>query len=202
MLDLFCGRLGWTKGFLAQGWEVVGIDIVEPPEIPQGFNFQQADILTLNQNLFKLWDFDFVCASSPCEQFSVHGMKHFHPSPPYPELGLKLFHQARVLCGLSGCPYVMENVRAAQQFVGPAVNHCGSFYLWGTGVPPVVPKVGNKGTTQQMAFNPATGKRFVCGPRKYSSGSKARAEEKAKRAVIPFELAVCVAKHAEQLLAR
>ena len=39
MLDLFCGRLGWSKAFLAKGWECVGVDLVEPPEIPQGFRF-------------------------------------------------------------------------------------------------------------------------------------------------------------------
>jgi hypothetical protein len=36
MLDLFAGRLGWTKAFLARGWECVAVDLVEPPEIPQG----------------------------------------------------------------------------------------------------------------------------------------------------------------------
>ena len=32
---------------------------------------------------------------------------------------------------------MMENVRAAQQFVGQAVHHCGPFYLWGSGVPAI-----------------------------------------------------------------
>jgi len=51
MLDLLCGRLGWTKAFLARGWECVGVDLVEPPEIPQGFTFIKGDILTLEAAL-------------------------------------------------------------------------------------------------------------------------------------------------------
>ena len=147
MLDLFCGRLGWSKAFLARRWECVGVDLVEPPEIPQGFRFAKANVLNIrigelwgkpfftyviNAQLGELFaqDFDFICASSPCEQFSVHGMKHFHPNPPYPELGIKLFNHTRELCEASGVPYVMENVRAARISLETS-RHCGPFYLWG-----------------------------------------------------------------------
>src|ERR1019366_7923218 len=148
MLDLFSGRWGWSRAFAARGWECVGVDLVEPPEIPPGCRFVKMNILDLDQHGVGLWNgfddwsnlfkFDFICASSPCEQFSVHGMKHFHPNPPYPELGIKLFNHTRAICAESGVPYVMENVGAAQQFVGQAVHHCGPFYLWGKGVPPLL----------------------------------------------------------------
>jgi hypothetical protein len=26
-IDLFCGLGGWTEGFLAEGWDVIGFDI-------------------------------------------------------------------------------------------------------------------------------------------------------------------------------
>ena len=39
MLDLFCGRWGWSKAFADRGWECVGVDLVEPPEIPEGCKF-------------------------------------------------------------------------------------------------------------------------------------------------------------------
>src|SRR5882672_5902863 len=148
MLDLFCGRWGWSRAFAARGWECVGVDLTEPPEIPQNCHFFKRDVLDLDVDICLgqlpysegwIYDhismFDFICASSPCEQFSVHGMKHFHPNPPHPELGIQLFEHTRALCEASGVPYVMENVRAAQQFVGQAKHHCGPFYLWGTGVP-------------------------------------------------------------------
>jgi hypothetical protein len=153
MLDLFCGRWGWSKAFTERGWECVGVDLVEPPEIPEGCEFMKQDILQITADSpFMHWDdgtkyFDFICASSPCEQFSVHGMKHFHPNPKYPELGIKLFNHTRSLCEASGVPYVMENVRAAQEFVGRAVNHCGPFFLWGSAVPPLMPQGVKKGNT-------------------------------------------------------
>jgi len=156
MLDLFCGRWGWSKAFAKRGWECVGIDLVEPPEIPEGCTFIQANILTIENGFYydvdgelkELGKFDFICASPPCEQFSVHGMKHFHPNPKYPELGIKLFEHTRRICEESGLPYVMENVRAAQQFVGNAKTHCGSFYLWGSGVPLLMSQGIRKGATQ------------------------------------------------------
>ena len=103
MLDLFCGRWGWSRAFAARGWECVGIDLTEPPETPTGCTFLKADILGLKYDatgwwatydfkLHELGKFDFICASSPCEQFSVHGMKNFHPNPPYPTLGIELFN--------------------------------------------------------------------------------------------------------------
>jgi len=73
-----------------------------PQEIPDRCRFIQADVLDLEwqgdgflctndgYNTPIANRFDFICASSPCEQFSIHGMKHFHPNPPYPELGIKL----------------------------------------------------------------------------------------------------------------
>jgi hypothetical protein len=176
----------------------VGVDLVEPPEIPDNCEFIKADILRLafwGVSIYdgddSLGDFDFIVASSPCEQFSVHGMKHFHPNPPYPELGIKLFNHTRQLCEAAGVPYVMENVRAAQQFVGNARIVCGPFALWGSGVPPLIPQGITKG--------------FGAWDRKYilttgSSKSKRRAELKAKWATIPPELANCVADYAERIL--
>ena len=148
MLDLFCGRFGWSRAFAARGWECVCVDLVRPAEIPQGCRFIKADVLDIsfNENIGffellneygmpELFKFDFICASSPCEQFALFGLKCFHPDPPYPELGIRLFNHTRGLCESSGVPYIMENVRSAQQFVGKADNHCGPFYMWGTGVP-------------------------------------------------------------------
>jgi hypothetical protein len=212
MLDLFCGRFGWGKAFAARGWDVVGIDLVEPPEIPRGCRFYELDILSINrvQGWMRDWDFDFICASSPCEQFSVNGMKHFHPNPPYPELGIKLFNHARSLCEASGVPYVMENVRAAQQFVGNAVNHCGPFYLWGSGVPPLMPQGIQKGTTKiHGSLKP--NERSLPKEQKYalrmhrfgnedgSSYTISAKKRAAQTATIPPELANCVADYAERI---
>lgn len=222
LLDLFCGRFGWSKAFAARGWECLGVDLIEPPSIPEGCMFIQADVLqmasastllTFAGEPFYEWKPDFIVASSPCEQFSVHGMKHFHPNPPYPELGLKLFNHTRDLCEASGLPYVMENVRAAQQFVGKAAHHCGPFYLWGTGVPPLMPRGITKGThdikgvpvnrSRRFYYDTRAGKNVAITERaawkETSSGSKERKECTAELATIPIELSACVADYAERI---
>jgi hypothetical protein len=191
MLDLFCGRFGWGRAFAARGWEVTGIDLVEPSEIPPGCEFMQADVL----RVFPYWvkgRYDFICASSPCENFSIHRMKMFHPNPPYPAMGVKLFNHARELCEASGAPYIMENVKTAQEFVGRAVNHAGSFYLWGNAVPPLLPKGLTKGMKMDRKWCQELG----------GHGSAKRNAQTANFATIPPELANCVADYAERILER
>lgn len=203
MLDLFCGRWGWSKAFAKRGWECVGIDLVEPPEIPEGCTFIQANILTIENGFYydvdgelkELGKFDFICASPPCEQFSVHGMKHFHPNPKYPELGIKLFEHTRRICEESGLPYVMENVRAAQQFVGNAKTHCGSFYLWGSGVPLLMSQGIRKGATQMRRDGRYQRVRGI--DHLMYLDKKIRA---AQLSTIPPELANAVADYAERLI--
>lgn len=200
MLDLFAGRLGWGKVFAARGWEVVAYDLVMPSmEIPEGVEYRLADILTLTPA--DVQGFDFVCASSPCEEFSVHGMKHFHPNPKFPEMGLKLFNHTRMLCEASGAYYVMENVRAAQAFVGNATHHCGPFYLWGSGVPMLMHKGIQKGiavgTSKAVKGMTLDERREY---RKQFPWNQQRGRNTAEAATIPPELASTVCDYAERLL--
>lgn len=219
MLDLFAGQLGWSKAFLARGWEVVAIDLVEPAEIPQGCTFHQADVrnvvyrdgefCVIDSNGAVRWigRFDFGCGSSPCEKFSVFGMAMFHPDPPYPFEGIELFNHSRALFEKAKIPYVLENVRPAWKFVGPEVHRCGPFSLWGKGVPPLLPQGIKKGI--QLAggldFSTATPderKAWRKTDFMLSRGSKsqARRNETAKAATIPPELANCVAEYAERII--
>lgn len=201
MLDGFAGRFGWANAFLARGWEVTAIDIVRPQEIPEGVDFIRCNMLDVDAEFLK--EFDFACFSSPCEQFSVWGMKHFHPNPPYPDLGIKLFNHTRAIAEASGVPYVMENVRAAQQFVGNAKHHCGPFYLWGNGVPPLLPQgiikncfsvwVDSKGKLRNQG---PTGR---AGRPEGERGVAACIERTAKAATIPPELSAAVANYAERI---
>lgn len=205
MLDLFCGRWGWSKAFAARGWECVGVDLKRPPEIPQNCVFIEADVRTISLNFVR--GFDFACASSPCENFSLWNMRHFHPNPPYPVLGIELFNQTRMLLEGGGVPYVMENVRGAQQFMGAAVHCCGSFYLWGNAVPPLMPQGIRKGMTKvAMGYReykgaPNWNRKHADSIIQWGSKSKQRQETTARNATIPPELANCVADYAENLLA-
>jgi hypothetical protein len=120
---------------LEAGFEVYGFDIEPQPDYKG--TFIQCDILALTAAKLRFLRPRYATCSSPCEEFSVHGMKHFHPNPKYPEMGIRLFNHGRRLCEELDLDYVMENVRPAQKFVGNAVNHCGPFYLWGSAVPAV-----------------------------------------------------------------
>ena len=205
LLDLFCGRWGWSRAFASRGWNCVGVDLVAPPEVPENCEFRHLDVLTLTPAFVR--QFDFVCASSPCEEFSIHGMKHFHPNPKHPEMGIKLFEHTRSICEASGVPYVLENVRPAQNFVGRAVHHCGPFYLWGNAVPPLMPQGINKGMQlgstkilKSMTIEERRAERKKYPMLMSSSGGPERARQTAEAATIPPELAKAVVDYAEYLL--
>jgi hypothetical protein len=208
-IDLFCGKGGWTNGLLEAGFEVYGFDIEPQPDY-KGI-FVQCDILALTADDLRKYGSSFATCSSPCEQFSVHGMKHFHPNPKYPEMGIKLFNHSRELLEELDIPYVMENVAAARKFVGPSTNHCGPFHLWGPGVPAVMPR-----EVFQVTKGMSRGSSSVCktlsgialneyrkahsgnGRNGYSS-SKARKEETARAAMIALPIARAVAETAWNL---
>lgn len=191
LLDLFCGRWGWSRAFAARGWECVGVDLTEPSAIPEHCTFVQRDVLEISSAAAHHWGgqgFDFICASSPCEDFSKTckgGMACFYPDAPYPERAIQLFNHTRALCERSGLPYLMENVRGAEQWVGNAKHHAGPFHLWGSGVPPLLPRGITKGTTNMGNWN---------------HNKKLMAQKSAgELATIPPELANCVADYAERL---
>lgn len=132
-LDLFCGAGGATMGLMRAGFHVTGVDINNQPRYV-GDCFRIADALR-----YPLEGYDFIWASSPCEEFSVWGMAHFHPNPKYPAEGIRLFNGTRERLEASGLPYIMENVRPAQKFIGYSANHCGPFHFWGNCVPAIFP---------------------------------------------------------------
>lgn len=219
ILDLFCGRWGWSRAFAKLGWKCIGVDLTEPPETPKGCEFVTFNVLNLRTEngtvhgaIFEDDVFcgnwkcrpDAIVASPPCEEFSVHGMKHFHPNPKYPENGIRLFNHTRQLCEAANVPYVIENVRAAQQFVGTATHHCGPFYLWGNAVPPLLPRGITKGT-HDVPGVPINRSRHYYRMRgfdgwQHGSQTKARKEARASIATIPPELANTVAEYFELIL--
>jgi hypothetical protein len=207
-IDLFCGKGGWTNALLDVGFRVIGFDINPQPEYRGKFiQWDVLDVWARREELAWLHvpagqiSPVFATCSSPCEQFSVHCMKHFHPNPPYPEVGINLFNHARWLLESLGIPYVMENVRCAEKFVGRAVNHCGPFYLWGNAVPAIFPKecyAATKGIHAWMSRE----ERKAGGDPLYRTGSKskARKELQAQYAQIPYSIARAVAEAGMRLV--
>jgi len=68
-LDLFCGLGGWSDGFKAANFDVLGVEI--EPKIAKLYKHDVicADVKTLNPELFK--GFDLIVGSPPCRDFTI-----------------------------------------------------------------------------------------------------------------------------------
>lgn len=171
VFDLFCGKFGWSKGFVAEGYRAIGFDLVHEPHhgpVPEGCDLVLQDILTLHGAQLK--DATAIVASPPCQAYSYRAQpwkraKAIVPSqlpewwaksqsqmtpeelrewisyrennpapPPSTELFDACFRIQREASEAAGhhIPMVVENVKGAQPWVGPAQAKFGSFYLWGS----------------------------------------------------------------------
>jgi hypothetical protein len=174
MIDLYCGRGGWTRGFMEQGFECHGYDVEDFSGTYPGV-FHRMDARHIDAAKIRA-EFGtrlaVMCASSPCDEFARFTMPWTRAkNPPEPKLGVELAQTAFHLADATNVPLIFENVRSAQRWLGRAVMHCGPFYLWGSGVPALIP-IGVRRRAKE------------------SYGSK----EKAKRAEIPLDLAGAFAR--------
>ena len=166
-IDLFCGLGGWTEGFLSEGWDVVGFDIERHVYGDQRYPAQlvQADVLSLWGSQFA--GADCIVASPPCQTYSYMAMpwglakrevrwQQWERDSPFGDrlaslnaLFAACFRIQREACEAAGrhIPMVVENVKGAQPWVGPANAHFGSFYFWGD-----VAMVGNQVVAGGLRF--------------------------------------------------
>jgi hypothetical protein len=140
-IDLFCGLGGWAEGFLAEGYDVIGFDIEARPYPGQ---LVLQDVLTLDGAQFR--NAAVIVASPPCQKYSYMAMPwtrakqlameyRAHPGRLVELNALfnacfRIRNEASAPAGHQ-IPLVVENVKGAQPWVGPARAHFGSFYLWG-----------------------------------------------------------------------
>ncbi len=164
-IDLCCGSGGWTAGFMAEDYDVIGFDIEPLAAYPAQLVLQ--DVRTLIGSQFARAT--VIVASPPCEQFSRHAMPWTRKRNP-PEPDLTIVEACWRIAREAGVPMIVENVRAAQAWLGTARAHVGPFYLWGD-VPAILPVV-------------------IPERKKESFGSKQRLE----RARVPLELARYIAR--------
>ncbi len=169
--DFYCGLGGWTEGFLAEGYRVVGFDIERHDYGTGGYPGELVlrDVRSIHgAELVKEYGIPAcMVGSSPCQEFSYRAMPWKLAKalgPPY--LGMELFQAQfriqREVCEAAGryIPMVVENVRGAQKWVGTARWRFGSYYLWGD-VPALMPpvlsavKCGGRGI-QQVSIAEAT----------------------------------------------
>ena len=100
------------------------------------------DVRTLHGAQFR--NAALIVASPPCQGYSYRAMPWKRAKalpPPDNELFKTCFRIQREASDAAGrhIPLVVENVRGAQKWVGPARWNFGSFYLWGD-VPAPVPQ--------------------------------------------------------------
>lgn len=160
-IDLFCGLGRWADGFLAEGYDVIGFDIERHDYGTGGYPGQLVlqDVLTLHGSQFK--DAAVIVASPPCQAYSYRAMpwKRAKALPPPDNT---LFSSCFRIAEEAGVPVIVENVRGAQNWVGRAKWHFGSYYLWGD-VPALMPltvgRKNNGGSWYAVAHNKQSGHR-------------------------------------------
>lgn len=209
VIELFCGRFGWSRGFVAEGFRAVGFDIVHESyhgPVPEHCELVLQDVLTLHGSQFR--DAAAIVASPPCQAYSYMAMpwtlaKQKAAAIRADETGAMrrdltalfdaCFRIQREACEAAGryIPMVVENVRGAQPWVGRAAWNYGSFYLWGD-VPALMltgrPPKKQEGDPSWFYDN------YEGSARRFSSHSKERKEWSAKIAEIPFDLASHIAR--------
>lgn len=115
MLDLFCCQGGASAGYVAAGFDVVGVDIDPQPRYP--YRFIQADALDyLAENA---QHFDAIHASPPCQAFTLCQRLQGNEHPD-------LIGPVRELLEDAYKPYVIENVAGAP-LIAPTLL-CGAMF--------------------------------------------------------------------------
>jgi len=115
VLELFCGRGGWSKGFkeIFPDAEFTGIDMNDFSKI-YPFEFLQKDLIDYTPEPI----YDIVLASPPCSEFSEVKRNCAHP---YDErIGLDLIYRTYYLISvLKPRCWIVENVKGLTEFVPP-----------------------------------------------------------------------------------
>jgi len=115
-LDLFCGLGGWTLGFRKEGFEVLGIDIIDVGY--PSFNILIKDVRDLHGEDFK--DYDVIVGSPPCRDFSklINSCSQFWKDPPNTERGLELVNNfLRIIEEAKPKIWIMENVPNLVEYI-------------------------------------------------------------------------------------
>ena len=107
ILDLCCRVGGASAGYVAVGWNVVGVDIEPIEDYP--FEFHQADALEFGSKYGG--DFDAAHASFPCQsQTTLQKGTNKARGYEYPNL----IPAGREMLLSLGIPFVMENVPSSE----------------------------------------------------------------------------------------
>jgi len=135
-LDLCSGLGGASQPALDRGWRVIRLDI-DPRFKPDIV----ADVRALPLKPFHI---DVLWASTPCQEFSKHGMmRTFFPSAPIPDFSLAA-GVAECIRRFRPAWWMLENVSGAVPFLSPwfgAYIKSGSHRIWAR-LPGLLPQTG------------------------------------------------------------
>jgi hypothetical protein len=140
-LDLYTGRGGFARAFVAAGYRVVGVDILpRPADYPEGAEYVQADMRTFDATPYK--GARLVVASPPCTGYSIasrHVRAGLRPAPLDFEL---LAHALRAIGQAGPAFWAVENVGNAVPHFRPILGEPAfanaPWFLWGNFPPFVV----------------------------------------------------------------
>jgi DNA (cytosine-5)-methyltransferase 1 len=105
LLDLFCGAGGCSAGYVAAGFDVVGVDLDPQPRYP--YPFVRADALEYLREHGR--GFDAIHASPPCQRYSRCAGMPGRRREDYPDL----IPPVREGLGRLRVVWVIENVETA-----------------------------------------------------------------------------------------
>jgi len=191
-IELYAGMFGWGCGFVAEGFRVIGFDIVHEDfhgPVPDGCELVLQDVRTLHGSQFR--NAAVIVGSPPGQAYSYRAMPWKRAKalgPPDNALFDACFRIQREASEAAGrhIPMIVENVNGAQRWVGRAKWHHGPWFLWGD-VPALMPdasgvKKGSGSGRSWFYQNGGNG-------RSANSGSLERKTWTAEVSKVPFALA-------------
>src|SRR5437870_5082538 len=135
VIDLCCGTGAWSRAFMRLGFRAIGFDIRRW----RGHSYPGELILQDVRDIDgrKLSGCTCIVASPPCTEFS-------YARPPWPQdlqpRSLEVVHACIQIACDARAPLVLENVLGLRRWLGAPRHHYGKFYLWGDGVPALLPE--------------------------------------------------------------
>ncbi len=139
-IDLFCGLGGWTDGFLAEGWDVVGFDIQRHMYGDHRYPAQLVlqDALTIHGSQFK--NADCIVASPPCQSYSYLAMPWSRSKDPENSKAAKALRKKWETEGsdnrlFDACFRIQREAIEATRSVCNKCNGKGTYGCWQDGMP-------------------------------------------------------------------